>query len=158
MRFQDKTPDGANAAIDLAQGPGSGDVETISLDDVVAGNQVFCMKVDVEGFELRALRSAFQSFQQQLVHNIIVEFGPPRRWQEAAGLAPSSGLNVLDSMHAFGYDMHIMPSFCSHRVSSAVGTKSTRHGIEVIDVQPQDFEMFIQHFDQECYVWWTVHK
>jgi hypothetical protein len=47
-------------------------------------------QVDVEGFELRALRSAFPLLTPNAsappnVDNIVVEFGPPSRW--ASGTA-----------------------------------------------------------------------
>lgn len=38
------------------------------------------LKIDVEGFEVPALRSAAKLFENQLVENTILEFGPPSRW------------------------------------------------------------------------------
>ncbi|KAI8642197.1 hypothetical protein BD408DRAFT_416953 [Parasitella parasitica] len=38
------------------------------------------LKIDVEGFELPALRSAAKLFENQLVENAVLEFGPPSRW------------------------------------------------------------------------------
>lgn len=38
------------------------------------------LKIDVEGFELPALRSAAKLFENQLVENTVLEFGPPSRW------------------------------------------------------------------------------
>lgn len=38
------------------------------------------LKIDVEGFEIPALKSAAGLFEQGLVENTILEFGPPSRW------------------------------------------------------------------------------
>ncbi|PHZ11532.1 uncharacterized protein RHIMIDRAFT_15525 [Rhizopus microsporus ATCC 52813] len=38
------------------------------------------LKIDVEGFEVPALKSAAGLFEQGLVENTILEFGPPSRW------------------------------------------------------------------------------
>ncbi|KAI8375843.1 hypothetical protein BD560DRAFT_67455 [Blakeslea trispora] len=38
------------------------------------------LKIDVEGFELPALRSAAALFENGLVENTVLEFGPPSRW------------------------------------------------------------------------------
>jgi hypothetical protein len=38
------------------------------------------LKIDVEGFEIQALRSATKLFESGLVENTVLEFGPPNRW------------------------------------------------------------------------------
>jgi hypothetical protein len=64
--------DEINAAIDN---------EAAQISESLAFRQpIHFLKIDVEGFELPALRSAAKLFENQLVENTVLEFGPPRRW------------------------------------------------------------------------------
>ncbi|KAG1218503.1 hypothetical protein G6F68_021572 [Rhizopus microsporus] len=41
---------------------------------------VHFLKIDVEGFEVPALRSAARLYELGLIENTVLEFGPPSRW------------------------------------------------------------------------------
>ncbi|CAM0141139.1 hypothetical protein VKS41_001573 [Umbelopsis sp. WA50703] len=43
--------------------------------------RIHFLKIDVEGFELFALESAKGLFEQKLVDHVVLEFGPPKRWE-----------------------------------------------------------------------------
>ena len=51
-------------------------VRSVAVDDVVRGQDVLLLKVDIEGAEIGALRSAMQMFRTRQIHNMIIEFGP----------------------------------------------------------------------------------
>ena len=57
-------------------GNGSLRVSTIRLDDVSwpPGSKILLLKIDVEGFELNALRSAEKLFREKRVHHLIFEY------------------------------------------------------------------------------------
>lgn len=56
------------------------------------------LKIDVEGFEIPALRSAAKLFENQLVENTILEFGPPSRWHVTVeGASHMKPKDVLES-------------------------------------------------------------
>ncbi|KAI8077350.1 uncharacterized protein B0P05DRAFT_128679 [Gilbertella persicaria] len=57
------------------------DNETAEITESMLFRQpIHFLKIDVEGFELPALRSAAALFEQGLVENTVLEFGPPSRW------------------------------------------------------------------------------
>ncbi|KAI9485430.1 MAG: hypothetical protein EXX96DRAFT_8399 [Benjaminiella poitrasii] len=53
------------------------------------------LKIDVEGFEVPALRSAAKLFENQLVENTVLEFGPPKRWDVTVPGAAGMDINVV---------------------------------------------------------------
>lgn len=57
------------------------DKDNVEVDESLLFRQpIHFLKIDVEGFELPALRSAAKLFENQLVENTVLEFGPPSRW------------------------------------------------------------------------------
>lgn len=85
------------------------------------------LKLDVEGFELHALVSAFTLFgdpaasmSQQykgrgragvaVVENVVVEYGPPDRWREVAGDRSADGVAVLEQLRALGFEARLVDS------------------------------------------------
>lgn len=57
------------------------DKEDVEVSESLLFRQpIHFLKIDVEGFELPALRSAAKLFENQLVENTVLEFGPPSRW------------------------------------------------------------------------------
>ncbi|KAG2236881.1 hypothetical protein INT48_002694 [Thamnidium elegans] len=69
------------------------DTETTELDEALLFRQpIHFLKIDVEGFEIPALRSAAKLFENQLVEHTILEFGPPHRWDRS--LENSSGMSL----------------------------------------------------------------
>ncbi|GAA5816560.1 hypothetical protein MFLAVUS_010090 [Mucor flavus] len=69
------------------------DTEITELDEALLFRQpIHFLKIDVEGFEIPALRSAAKLFENQLVEHTILEFGPPRRWDHS--LENSAGMSL----------------------------------------------------------------
>lgn len=57
------------------------DKDNVKVDESLLFRQpIHFLKIDVEGFEIPALNSAAKLFENQLVENTVLEFGPPRRW------------------------------------------------------------------------------
>jgi hypothetical protein len=58
-----------------------GDGVGVKLSNALLWNQpIHFLKIDVEGFELPALKSAARLFEAGLVEHTVLEFGPPHRW------------------------------------------------------------------------------
>ena len=60
---------------------GSREVTSLSLDEIIAGRRIACLKVDVESFEASVLRSGARSFAAALVDVLIVEVST-QTWTE----------------------------------------------------------------------------
>ncbi|KAI8970294.1 hypothetical protein BDF20DRAFT_116453 [Mycotypha africana] len=57
------------------------DNETARISESLSFRQpIHFLKIDVEGFELPALKSASKLFEKQLIEHTVLEFGPPSRW------------------------------------------------------------------------------
>ncbi|KAI8336862.1 hypothetical protein EDC96DRAFT_523842 [Choanephora cucurbitarum] len=56
------------------------DAERTIQSSLLFRQPIHFLKIDVEGFELPALRSAAALFENGLVENTVLEFGPPSRW------------------------------------------------------------------------------
>lgn len=65
------------------------EIETVRLDELIAGRRVGILKIDVEGHELTALKGALQSLSAGLIHNIVFEDLQP---------LPSSVSTLLESV------------------------------------------------------------
>jgi FkbM family methyltransferase len=61
------------ATLEPSDGAASYDVQTVRLDDVVAGRRVGVLKIDVEGHEMTALEGASDSLNKGLIRDIIFE-------------------------------------------------------------------------------------
>ena len=93
------------------------------------------MQVDVEGFELLAVPSAFPLFAAQRVDNALVEFGPPKRWagaekSEADGLALLQRLATAD----WALEARLVQSYAWNDViRQAVGDEALGAFLEALD-------------------------
>ena len=106
------TSEGGTAAIGrVVRNVVSTNVSTIPVSSMCCWDDkaIAFLKVDVEGVELAALRSALPLFRRRLVKHAVVEFGPTARW---ASLSQNTGLHGLDvhaartvlrSIRDFGY-------------------------------------------------------
>jgi len=82
------------ASLEASDGTVSHQVETVRLDDVIAGRHVGLLKIDVEGHELAALEGASRSLSAGLIREVIFEDhqplpSPVSRLLESAGFTIS---------------------------------------------------------------------
>lgn len=78
------------ASLEASGAAASDEVETVRLDEVIAGRKVGLLKIDVEGHELAALEGASQSLADGLIRDVVFEEhrplpSPVSRLLEAAG-------------------------------------------------------------------------
>jgi FkbM family methyltransferase len=65
------------ASLESSDATASHEVETVRLDDLIAGRQVGVLKIDVEGHELAALQGASRSLSAGLIRDVIFEDHQP---------------------------------------------------------------------------------
>ena len=71
---------------------------------------IACLKIDVEGFELHAVPSANTLFESKRVQNVLIEYGPPKRWN-TAGNTFADGIQVLADAHEkYGFSVRLVDS------------------------------------------------
>jgi FkbM family methyltransferase len=80
------------ASLEASDAAASDEVETVRLDEVIAGRHVGLLKIDVEGHELAALEGASQSLADGLIRDVVFEDhrplpSPVSRLLESAGFA-----------------------------------------------------------------------
>ena len=90
----------------------SGNIQSHPISDIVPGNRsIAFLKIDVEGAELAAIRSAYKLFNKHLVDNVVVEFGPPSRWRRTLNMAPSVAIKVMTEMtNKYKFDIRLLDS------------------------------------------------
>lgn len=71
--------------------------DAIITESLTFRDPIHFLKIDVEGFELPALRSASKLFEKGLVEHTILEFGPPSRWDVTL---PDASTMTLDKIRA----------------------------------------------------------
>ena len=101
-------------------------ISSARLDDLVEQwyphEDVYLLKIDVEGQEIRALRGASLLFEHRRVHHGFIEIGdgpmdprflPPgaprnlTRWQHA-GVSVDDAIRSLEALHAWGYVLYVL--------------------------------------------------
>jgi FkbM family methyltransferase len=129
--------------------------------------KVGVLKIDVEGHELSVMESLIKSLNTNAwnIENIIVEFGPPSRWQKSSP-SYTSGLavNILNKLRRHGYEIHIMDSFAFQTflrksntniyAANPSGMQKKRYGIRV-DPIGGDWVIMdsMIHCNCEAYLW-----
>jgi len=76
-------------------------IPSIRLDSVIK-EDLLLMKIDIEGYEVRGLESAFSSLQKYNVKNILVEW-TPRRWHSLHNV--DRGTQILEQLYDLGYSI-----------------------------------------------------
>jgi hypothetical protein len=100
------------------------DKDTVEVSESLLFRQpIHFLKIDVEGFELPALKSAAKLFENQLVENTVLEFGPPSRWDVT--VEGASHMNLKDvrdktmkeakdilhlAIHEWKLDINLLPA------------------------------------------------
>lgn len=75
-------------------------VSTIRLDDLVQ-EDVFILKIDVEGYELKALAGAKQLLENHQVEHLFFE------WDKVSKVAQA--VDMLNWLHDLGYSVYALP-------------------------------------------------
>ena len=138
------------------------------------GGTVGVLKIDVEGHELSVMASLVNALQLKAwnIENVVIEFGPPSRWQASStSYTPAMAVTVLSSLRAQGYEVHVMDSFAykhfKKRASSSVlgrksgvnnnpeGMRHKKYGIRVDPLNNGDWSIMDAMADCNCeaYLW-----
>lgn len=127
---------------------GEGSVQAIPIAELAPkdGGRIAFMKIDVEGFELHALPSAYPLFQAGRVDNVMVEFGPPSRWSSGgAENTVADGLAVLEKLQT-QYNMgapRLLQSYAWYPVMAKVhASQNTAQYFDALR-QKDDYGMFL---------------
>ncbi len=101
-----------------------GNIQSHPISDIVPGNRsIAFLKIDVEGAELAAIRSAYKLFNKHLVDNVVVEFGPPSRWRRTLNMAPSVAIKVMTEMtNKYKFDIRLLDSQVYSHYTASRGT------------------------------------
>ena len=100
---------GVAAKVDKAA---AGMVEARPISDFLLDEtrDIACLKIDVEGFELHAVPSANTLFESKRVQNVLIEYGPPKRWN-TAGNTLAHGIQVpADAHEKYGFSVRLVDS------------------------------------------------
>lgn len=91
----------------------AGMVEARPISDFLPPDEtrdIACLKIDVEGFELHAVPSSNTLFESKRVQNVLIEYGPPKRWN-TAGNTLADGVQVLADAHEkYGFSVRLVDS------------------------------------------------
>jgi FkbM family methyltransferase len=104
-------------------------IQAHPINDIVPRNtsNIAYMKIDVEGAELAALKSAYPLFRKRLVNLVVVEFGPPKRWKSTLKMGSLDGLRTLDDMYRFQFEIKLLDSQV-YATYGATGTSTVLNG------------------------------
>lgn len=149
---------GDDGAIAVPLEGAAGGTTSLRLDDAPIGDgPISFLKIDVEGYEITALRSARALFRARRVKNVIIEFGPPERWARA-GSTPADAEEVLRTARdEYGFDVRVVRSFCYNALRSALPEGSERvdgaSRVTYLDVSGRREATLLSTMRDECYVW-----
>jgi len=145
-------------------------VETHFIDDFLPHDPrraVDLLKVDVEGFEIQALRSANKLLEESKgrVRNVLVEFGPPSRW-ERSGTSAADGVQLLRTMRDhYGFEPRVTDSFALEPFRQRLvraggrGEKKSAYGATYLTVSgDSEIDLLVEAMRQcncESYVWFA---
>ena len=139
--------------------PGSqGNIQAHPISDIVPTNRsVAFLKIDVEGAELAALRSAYKLFLVKSVDNVVVEFGPPSRWRRTLNMAPTVGIEVMTEMvNKFSFEIRLLDSqvYSTYDHTKSISTASNGNYKPISTIK--DMEALVAAMakcDCEAYLW-----
>mmetsp|Transcript_66 Transcript_66/g.119 ORF Transcript_66/g.119 Transcript_66/m.119 type:complete len:264 (+) Transcript_66:118-909(+) len=163
--MKDTIHDGGIGSIttDFASADPSNDfVSTLRIEELIAKeDRILIMKVDVESYEVIALRSARSMLSQ--VSNILVEWGPASRWINESRTTVEEGSSLLMSlMDDEGFSIKLLNSLCFYGFDSAIFPETwlespvTMAPTMYRPVTKETFPRFVDQFvrtDKECYLW-----
>mmetsp|Transcript_32846 Transcript_32846/g.96865 ORF Transcript_32846/g.96865 Transcript_32846/m.96865 type:complete len:447 (-) Transcript_32846:470-1810(-) len=169
--------EGAVANVVRGDDSGNGDkaaagmVEARPISDFIPPDEtrdIACLKIDVEGFELHAVPSANKLFESRRVQNVLIEYGPPKRWN-TAGNTVADGIQMLADAHdKYGFSVRLIDSEVwgeylkilddglratakVNRVASIDSTKEREGLLRTMEECPED-----RALPCEGYIWYTL--
>lgn len=99
----------AEGAVGMVQKESSGGVPAYLLGDVIPRETAIgFLKIDVEGSELAVLQSSYSLFDNDMIDNIVVEFGPPSRWMRALEMDSNEGFRMLEKMKKYDFKIRLL--------------------------------------------------
>ena len=121
--------EGAVAHVDRSAGAGSVQALPIATLAPPTLGRISFLKIDVEGFELLAVPSAYPLFASQRVDHTLIEFGPPSRWN-GAGKSEADGLAMLTQLAdpAWALDTRLVQSYAYNDVIRAAAASDESIG------------------------------
>ena len=139
-----------------------GNIQAHPISDIVPTNRsVAFLKIDVEGAELAALRSAYKLFLVKSVDNVVVEFGPPSRWRRTLNMAPTVGIKVMTEMvNKFSFEIRLLDSqvYSTYDHTKSISSASNGNYKPISTIK--DMEALVAAMakcDCEAYLWF-VHN
>lgn len=121
--------EGAVAHVDRSAGAGAVQALPIATLAPSALGRISFLKIDVEGFELLAVPSAYPLFASQRVDHTLIEFGPPSRWS-GAGKSEADGLALLAQLAVpeWALDTRLVQSYAYNDVIKAATASDDSFG------------------------------
>mmetsp|Transcript_35169 Transcript_35169/g.56885 ORF Transcript_35169/g.56885 Transcript_35169/m.56885 type:complete len:405 (+) Transcript_35169:146-1360(+) len=136
-------------------------VPTVRIDQLVAKeDRILIMKVDVESYEVIALRSALPIINQ--VENILVEWGPENRWANESKTTIAEGKEILSEMMSSGFSLKVLFSLCWYGFDDTLFPPMRMQSpfflepVNYRSVPVEHLPVFVEQFhtwQQECYLW-----
>jgi FkbM family methyltransferase len=131
------------------------------------GGIVGVLKIDVEGHELSVMKSLINALRTNAwnIENIVIEFGPPSRWQRSSReYTAAYAVNIMSLLRDEGYEIHVMNSFAyggfqkksgRSTADNPEGMKTKPYGIRVDPLANGDWTVMdaMSACDCEAYLW-----
>lgn len=157
--------DGGIAHIDLISPkapPNPVSSTTTRLDCVpIRSGPIAALKIDIEGFELFGLESAAGLFLHKRVRHVLVEFGPPSRWEEYKTADANKGIAMIKRMYDdWGFDFYLLPSqgYDYMRASGLVDEYMIPGASKFLHLPREKYDNLRDHLQPagELFVWWQL--
>ena len=172
--------EGEGAAANVVRGDAAngskaaeGMVEARPISDFLPPDEsrdIAFLKIDVEGFELHAVPSANILFGSKRVKNVLIEYGPPKRWK-TAGNTVADGLQVLADAHdKNGFSVRLIDSEVWNEYLNNNGlddsAKAKAKASRIVPIETADEREGLIRTMEECpedrplpcegYIWYTL--
>jgi len=133
-----------------------------TLDAIVQRRSVALLLIDVDGYELAALRSAQQLFRSAQVRFVLAYIGPVKKWTKLTQQRERDGVEALEMMRRFGYTAWVPPGHCADILDLELHLPLTpRFGVPMAKMSPQWFKHVLRVMrvsNLQCVFFWFLEK